>query len=77
MTKVQLKKFRDMLEARRPEIIKRAGFYVLAGARMPAVLFETSFISSPAGETRFNTGDFRQKIADAIVNAIRAYRDGL
>jgi len=57
--------------------IKRAGFYVLAGARMPAVLFETSFISSPVGETRFNTGDFRQKIADAIVNAVRAYRDGL
>jgi N-acetylmuramoyl-L-alanine amidase len=56
--------------------IKRAGFYVLAGARMPAVLFETSFISNPAGETRFNSGDFRQKIADAIVNAIRAYRDG-
>ncbi|HEX3776687.1 MAG TPA: N-acetylmuramoyl-L-alanine amidase [Polyangiaceae bacterium] len=57
--------------------IKRAGFYVLAGARMPAVLFETSFISNPVGETRFNTGDFRQKIADAVVNAIRAYRDGL
>ncbi|MET0792688.1 MAG: N-acetylmuramoyl-L-alanine amidase [Polyangiaceae bacterium] len=57
--------------------IKRAGFYVLAGARMPAVLFETSFISNTVGETRFNTGDFRQKIADAIVNAIRAYRDGL
>jgi N-acetylmuramoyl-L-alanine amidase len=57
--------------------IKRAGFYVLAGARMPAVLFETSFISSPVGETRFNTGDFRQKIADGIVNAIRAYRNGL
>jgi N-acetylmuramoyl-L-alanine amidase len=57
--------------------IRRAGFYVLAGARMPAVLFEASFISNPVGETRFNTGDFRQKIADAIVNAIRAYRDGL
>lgn len=57
--------------------IKRAGFYVLAGARMPAVLFETSFISNPQGETRFNSGDFRQKIADAIVNAIKAYRDGL
>lgn len=56
--------------------IKRAGFYVLAGARMPAVLFETSFISNSAGETRFNSGDFRQKIADAIVNAVRAYRDG-
>jgi N-acetylmuramoyl-L-alanine amidase len=56
--------------------VKRAGFYVLAGARMPAVLFETSFISSVRDETRFNTGDFRQKLADAIVNAVRAYKDG-
>jgi N-acetylmuramoyl-L-alanine amidase len=57
--------------------VKRAGFYVLAGARMPAVLFETSFISNSEGETQLNTGDYRQKIADAIVNAVRAYRDGL
>jgi N-acetylmuramoyl-L-alanine amidase len=56
--------------------VKRAGFYVLAGARMPAVLFETSFISSARDETRFNTGDFRQKLADAIVNAVRAYQQG-
>lgn len=56
--------------------VKRAGFYVLAGARMPAVLFETSFISSVRDETRFSTGDFRQKLADAIVNAVRAYKDG-
>ncbi|HEY8946287.1 MAG TPA: N-acetylmuramoyl-L-alanine amidase, partial [Polyangiaceae bacterium] len=56
--------------------VKRAGFYVLAGARMPAVLFETSFISSSSGESRLNTADFRQKMADAIVNAVRAYRDG-
>ncbi|HYO97456.1 MAG TPA: N-acetylmuramoyl-L-alanine amidase, partial [Polyangiaceae bacterium] len=64
-----------------PEIpnggVKRAGFYVLAGARMPAVLFETSFISNTGGELRLNTGDFRQKMADAVVNALRAYRDGL
>lgn len=56
--------------------VRRAGFYVLAGARMPAVLFETSFISSETEETRLNTEDFRQKMADSIVNAIRAYRDG-
>lgn len=56
--------------------VKRAGFYVLAGARMPAVLFETSFISSARDETRFNTGDFRQKLADAIVNAVRAFKEG-
>lgn len=56
--------------------VKRAGFYVLAGARMPAVLFETTFISNPKGEARLDTADYRQKLADAIVNAIRAYRDG-
>ncbi len=57
--------------------VKRAGFYVLAGAHMPAVLYEVSFISNPDGEVRLNTGDYRQKLADAVVNAIRAYRDGL
>lgn len=56
--------------------VKRAGFYVLAGAHMPAVLYETSFISNPVDETRLDTADFRQKMADAIVNAIRAYREG-
>jgi N-acetylmuramoyl-L-alanine amidase len=44
---------------------------------MPAVLFETSFISNPVDELRLNSGDYRQKMADALVNAIRAYRDGL
>lgn len=56
--------------------VKRAGFYVLAGAHMPAVLFEGSFISNPTGELRLNTGDYRQKLADAVVNAVRAYKDG-
>jgi N-acetylmuramoyl-L-alanine amidase len=56
--------------------VRRAGFYVLAGARMPAVLYETSFISSAVEETRLNTPDYRQKLADAVVNAIRAYREG-
>jgi N-acetylmuramoyl-L-alanine amidase len=56
--------------------VKRAGFYVLAGATMPAVLFETSFISNAPGELRLATPDYRQKLADGIVNAVRAYRDG-
>lgn len=57
--------------------VRRAGFYVLAGAHMPAVLFEVSFISNPNGEVRLNTADYRQKLADSLVNAVRAYRDGL
>jgi N-acetylmuramoyl-L-alanine amidase len=53
-----------------------AGFYVLVGARMPAVLFETSFISNALEERRLGTDRYRQKLADAIVNAVRAYRAG-
>ncbi len=56
--------------------VRRAGFYVLAGATMPAVLLETSFISNAPGEERLGTPDYRQKLADGIVNAVRAYRDG-
>jgi N-acetylmuramoyl-L-alanine amidase len=56
--------------------VRRAGFYVLAGATMPAVLFETSFISNAPGELRLATPEYRQKLADGIVNAVRAYRDG-
>ncbi|MBM4363702.1 MAG: N-acetylmuramoyl-L-alanine amidase [Deltaproteobacteria bacterium] len=57
--------------------VRSAGFYVLAGARMPAALFEASFISHPVEARRLDTGDYRQKLADAIVNAVRAYREGL
>lgn len=56
--------------------LKSAGFYVLAGAEMPAVLFETSFISNPDDEAKLAKADYKQKLADGIVNAIRAYRDG-
>lgn len=53
-----------------------AGFYVLVGARMPAILFETSYISHPTEETRLASDDYKARLADAIVNAVRAYRDG-
>jgi N-acetylmuramoyl-L-alanine amidase len=53
-----------------------AGFYVLAGARMPAVLFEASFVSNTIEESRLSTERYRQKLADGIVNAVRAYREG-
>jgi hypothetical protein len=40
------------------------------------VLFETSFISNALEERRLGTERYRQKLADAIVNAVRAYRAG-
>jgi N-acetylmuramoyl-L-alanine amidase len=56
--------------------IRTAAFYVLLGAEMPAVLYETAFISNPDDEGLLATADFRQKLADSIVNAVRAYREG-
>jgi len=56
--------------------VHTAGFYVLVGARMPAVLFETSYISHPTEETRLASDDYKGRLADAIVNAVRAYREG-
>lgn len=57
--------------------VRRAGFYVLAGAQMPAALFEVSFISNPTEEALLDTADYRQKLADSLVNAIRAYQAAL
>ncbi len=56
--------------------VHTAGFYVLVGARMPSALFETSYISNPTDEERLGSEDFRKQLADAIANAIRAYREG-
>jgi N-acetylmuramoyl-L-alanine amidase len=56
--------------------LKSAGFYVLMGAEMPATLFETSFISNPVDEGRLAKADYRQNLADAVANAVRAYKEG-
>jgi N-acetylmuramoyl-L-alanine amidase len=56
--------------------VHTAGFYVLVGARMPGILFETSYVSNAVEEQRLKTDDYRQRLADAIVNAVRAYRTG-
>jgi N-acetylmuramoyl-L-alanine amidase len=56
--------------------VHRAGFYVLVGARMPAVLLETSYISNAVEEQRLGSADYQQRLADAIANAIKAYREG-
>jgi N-acetylmuramoyl-L-alanine amidase len=60
----------------RDQGVKTAGFFVLVGADMPAVLFETAFISNPEDESRLGTADYRQKLADSILNAVRAYKSG-
>jgi N-acetylmuramoyl-L-alanine amidase len=53
-----------------------AAFYVLTGARMPAALVETGYISNPIEEQRLDMQEYRQLLADSIVNAVKAYREG-
>jgi N-acetylmuramoyl-L-alanine amidase len=65
-------KYRDTVDGG----VHPAGFYVLVGARMPSVLFESSYISNPVDEERLASDDYRQLLADAIANAVKAYREG-
>ena len=54
--------------------VKQAPFYVLAGARMPAVLLEVGFISNEAEAAKLRTRAYREKIADAVAAGIAAFR---
>jgi N-acetylmuramoyl-L-alanine amidase len=56
--------------------VKQAPFYVLAGARMPAVLLEVGFISNEAEAARLRRGDHQEKIAAAVAEGLAAWRAG-
>ncbi|MFI5307890.1 MAG: N-acetylmuramoyl-L-alanine amidase, partial [Polyangiales bacterium] len=53
--------------------VQRALFYVLMGARMPAVLLEASFISRPEEARALATEEYRQSLADGIAEGIVRY----
>jgi N-acetylmuramoyl-L-alanine amidase len=55
--------------------VKQAPFYVLAGARMPAVLLEVGFISNGAESQRLLTPAHQEKIASAIAAGVKAWRE--
>ena len=55
--------------------VKQAPFYVLAGARMPAVLLEVGFISNGAESKRLTTAAQQDKIAGAIAAGVKAWRE--
>jgi N-acetylmuramoyl-L-alanine amidase len=54
--------------------VKQAPFYVLAGARMPAVLLEVGFISHEDEARRLATREYQDRIAEAVAEGIAAFR---
>jgi len=53
--------------------VKQAPFYVLIGAEMPAVLFETGFITNPGERKRLQNGKYLEAMADGIVAGLEGY----
>jgi N-acetylmuramoyl-L-alanine amidase len=53
--------------------LKQAPFYVLVGARMTAVLVESSFISNAREEKRLQEHAYLETIADSVVEAVKYY----
>ena len=58
--------------------VKQAPFVVLIGASMPSVLAEMSFLTNAAGsEAAEDAARYRQRIAEALFDAIRKYQTSL
>jgi len=55
--------------------VKQASFVVLQGARMPAVLVETAFLSNPEEERLLMDPAFHRRVADGIVASIRQMQE--
>jgi len=55
--------------------VKQAPFAVLNGAFMPAVLFESAFISNPREESLLNDPRFRTRLVEGLAESIVTYFD--
>ena len=53
--------------------VKQAPFYVLIGARMPAILVEVGFITNPTEHKRLNSRNYRDLLAKGIAKGIADY----
>jgi N-acetylmuramoyl-L-alanine amidase len=54
--------------------VKQAGFYVLGGAAMPAILIEVGFVTNPREERRLRDSRYREEIARAILAGLAEYK---
>ena len=55
--------------------VKQAGFSVLKGAKMPAVLVEAAFISNASGERKLSSSKFQKELAESICVGVTKYKE--
>ncbi len=57
--------------------VKKAPFYVLIGAQMPAILAEISFVSNEHDSNMLEKSSYRQSIAEGLARGIKNYVETL
>ena len=57
--------------------VKQAPFMVLIGATMPSILAEISFVTNRQEAILLRTGQYRQQIAEALLNGVVRYQRSL
>jgi N-acetylmuramoyl-L-alanine amidase len=57
-----------------PRGVKQAGFYVLGGAPMPAILIEIGFLTNRKEERKLATPEYREALARAIYTGLAEYK---
>jgi N-acetylmuramoyl-L-alanine amidase len=57
-----------------PRGVKQAGFYVLGGAPMPAILIEIGFVTNRKEERKLATPEYREAVARAIYAGLAEYK---
>ena len=53
--------------------VERANFAVLKSPDIPSILVETAFISNPSEERKLRSSKYQEKLAQAILEGIKAY----
>jgi len=54
--------------------VKQAGFYVLGGVAMPAILVEIGFVTNKKEEQRLQDSEYREQVARAIYAGLAEYK---
>jgi len=75
--KAMLEKLRQTNKGLKDRGVKQAPFVVLIGAAMPSVLAEISFVTNPQDAKLLRSPAYRQKIAEALLAAVRKYQTSL